>query len=361
LRALARERLRNQRLTGAPAATPPEAVRWLGAVQAQERTIAKWSVGQRCADADERDVDRALADGAIVRTHVLRPTWHFVAADDLRWIVELTAPRVHSLSAYYYRKLEVDEKLAARSRKVFERALRDGPLTRPELAERLAAARIVADDLRLGYILMRAELDLVICGGPPRGKQRTYALVDMRVPPAPARDRDNALAELASRYFQSHGPATLKDFCWWSSLSVTEARRAVQAARALDRIEVEERAYWTGAAPATAKPARTAGAHLLQGYDELVIAYSESKDVFGGAPIPGTARWTTTPFLHAVTMDGRVVGTWRAVAKTRAVTVEMQLLRRPTDREGRALNAAVARYGAFLVKAADWRSVPATA
>jgi hypothetical protein len=317
-------------------------------------------VGQRCAAVDELDVDRALADGAIVRTHVLRPTWHFVAADDLRWIVGVTAPRVHALSAYYYRKLEVDEKLAARSRKVFERALRDGPLTRPELAGRLAAARIVADNLRLGYILMRAELDLVICGGPPRGKQHTYALVAARVAPSPARDRDEALAELASRYFRSHGPATLKDFCWWSSLSVAEARRAVQAAGGLEGIEVGARAYWMGSSPAAAAPVRADGAHLLQGYDELVIAYSESKDVFGGAPTPGTARWTTTPFLHAVVLEGVVVGHWRPAAKARAVTVETQLPFRPTDRETRALKEAAARYGAFVGKAAEWLVVPAS-
>jgi hypothetical protein len=356
---MARARLRNQRLARPSSATPAEVVAWMGAMQAQERSIAKWSVGQRAPGIDEREVDRALAAGEIIRTHALRPTWHFLAADDLRWIVELTAPRVHALNALYYRRFEVDEKVAATSRTVMERALaKEGALTRVELAERLAARGVTADSLRLGYILMRAELDLVICSGASRGKQHTYALVDERAPTARPRDRDEALAELAIRYFQSHGPATLKDFTWWSSLTMADARRAVEAA-GLEQVTVDDRDYWMTEGIVTTAARAAPAAHLLQGYDEYVVAYRDSRDVFEGVPTGEHPEGKAPPFLHAFVLDGRMVGTWRGVARGRAVTVEVQLAGEPTERHARALTGAVERYGAFLGKTAEWAVIPA--
>ena len=348
LQDLARARLRAQRLTGTGLASPVDVVRWMGAMQSQERTIAKWSVAQRMANPDEAAVDAALADGSIVRTHVLRPTWHYVAGDDLRWIVELTGPRVHRMNASYYRQLGIDDALATKVRAALERALKDGePLTRTELGERLAG--VAPDQRQTSYLLMRSELDLVICGGPPRGKQHTYALVDARAPNARGLPRDQALAELALRYFQSHGPATLKDLTWWSSLTMADARRAVAAA-GLERVTVRDREYWTTGDPPPARP-RAPTAHLVQGYDEHVIAYRDSRDVHGGLPL--TIGRPEPGFLHAVLSDGRVLGQWRAVPSAKAITIELRLLARPSERERRALAAAATRYGRFLGKSAS--------
>jgi hypothetical protein len=306
------------------------------------------------ARPDEAAVDRALAEGSIVRTHVLRPTWHYVAGDDLRWIVELTAPRVHRVNAHYYRQVGIDDALAKRARAALGRVLgRGGALTRPELAERLAAERIGVDQRQMNYLLMRAELDLVICGGPPRGKQHTYALVDARAPAARSLPRDEALAELATRYFQSHGPATLKDLTWWSSLTMADARRAVEAA-GLERVTLRDRDWW---AVDEAPPARdrAPAAHLVQGYDEYVVAHKDTRDVYGGTPLPGTMAPSRTGqggFLHAVLVAGVVKGSWRARASARATVVELRM-GRPSERERGALERAADRYGRFLGKPAS--------
>ena len=202
-------------------------MRWLGAVQAQQFDEAKWSLAERTHACTDADVEAAFARGEIIRTHVLRPTWHFVERGDVRWLLRLTRPRVHALNRYSYRMFELDASVLTRSHDVLAKTLADGePRTRRELAERLAAAGIEADGPRLAYIVMHAELEELICSGPRRGKQQTYALLDHRAPPSPldGLSRERALAELVRRYFRSHGPATIKDFTAWSSLTVADTR-----------------------------------------------------------------------------------------------------------------------------------------
>jgi hypothetical protein len=218
---IARRRLLNERLVGPALTTPADVVSWLGAVQSQDYAGAKWAVAQRARGCSDRDVELACDRGDIVRTHVMRPTWHFVAPADARWMLELTAPRVHAANAYYYRKLELSPRTFERSNAALALALEGGKhLTRVELARALAGAGIRAEGVRLAYLLMRAELDALICNGSRRGKQFTYALFDERVPRAAPLARDEALAELTRRYFTSHGPATVQDFAWWSGLTV---------------------------------------------------------------------------------------------------------------------------------------------
>src|SRR5437868_6619308 len=222
---IARRRLYNQYLWGAPCDSPEHVVGWLGAMQSQEFAYAKWSVAQRSRGATNAAMAQALADGAILRTHVLRPTWHFVLPADVRWLLDLTAPRVNALSGYYYRQLGLDDAVFAQTNALFLKALKGGrQLTRTELAAILQRSGIVASGQRLAYILMRAELDAVIISGALRGKQQTYAAFDERVPRAKKVPRENALAELTRRYFVSRGPATLTDYLTWSSLTAAEGR-----------------------------------------------------------------------------------------------------------------------------------------
>ena len=196
-------RLSNQKLVRSACRTPAEVVAWLGAMQSQDYAGAKWAIGLR-APVTDADVDRAYDEGAIIRTHILRQTWHFVARDDLRWMLALSGPRVNQVNAHYYRKFELDTAVFNRSRTVFERALRDGDeLTRAELGTALRRAGIIADGHRLVFLVMRAELDGVICSGARRGKQFTYALLDMRVPAAGPLDRDERPGKA--------GPAILRE------------------------------------------------------------------------------------------------------------------------------------------------------
>ncbi len=208
-------RLRWQHLSSAALNEPIDVVRWLTAVQSQDYYGAKWSLALRLQTAVDADLDALFNAGAILRTHVLRPTWHFVLPEDIRWLLQLTAPRVHAMNAGMYRQLELDGATRQHALSVMARALESGNhLTRPELGQALQKAGIphAESGQRLTYIVMSAELDGLLCSGPRRGKQFTYALLDEWVPPAPERSRDEALAELTHRYFRSHGPATVYDF-----------------------------------------------------------------------------------------------------------------------------------------------------
>ena len=329
--------------------TPVDAVRHLLAVQSQDYPNAKWAVAQRVVDATEAELDRAFDAGEIVRTHVLRPTWHFVAPEDLRWLLALTGPRVHQANAYQYRLLELDSVLRARGRAIIERALRGGhALTRDELADRLAAEGIEGIGLRRGYLLIDAELEGLICSGPRRGRRQTYALVEERLPPAQARTRDEALAELARRYVAGHGPAQVADLAWWSGLTVADARRALESATPpLQREAIDGRTFW--AAP-DSPPAPAAGGpvvHLLPNYDELLVAFRDRSDAMDPL-LPPPARVAQVILAHIVTRNGLGVGGYRRRDERAVTRLEIDLLVALDERERAALRQAVERFGIFL-------------
>ena len=284
-------RLRAQRLAAAGFARPEEVVRWMVAVQAQEYPDAKWALGLRMRRGNDASIERAFAAGHILRTHVMRPTWHFVAPADIRWLLALTGPRVSTAIASYNRKLELDAGVFRRSRRAIARALRGGAqLTRQELKAVLQRAGIHADGVqRLAHIVMQAELDAVICSGARRGKQFTYALLDGRVPPARALSRDEALAELTRRYFISHGPAQVQDFAWWSGLTVADVRAGLEmVAPDLARDSVAGRTYWFSPSVPAIRP-RPPAAFLLPLYDEYLIAYKDRSAA--RSPTLDPARW----------------------------------------------------------------------
>ena len=339
--AIVRRRLHSQRLAGDRFERPVEAVDWLGAMQAQEFAEAKWSIGERVDGCVDADVEAAFARGEILRTHLLRPTWHFVTAGDIRWLLRLTAPRVHAANRYMYRKLELCAETLERSHEVIVGALEgEEPLTRPEVAEALAKAGIVADGLRLAYILMHAELEQLVCSGPRRGKQQTYTLMDSRVPEAPELTRDEALAELALRFFRSRGPATLRDFSSWSGLTVSDAKAGLQiAAERLDTEVDDEGTSWI-AAPDGAGPAR--GAFLIPTYDEIVSGYKELRIVL--AQPPPREGMLSRPIV----IDGRTVGSWKRTLTTRAALIEATLFTPLSAAQTSALEAVVERFGRFV-------------
>jgi hypothetical protein len=353
-RQIARWRLRSQRLSGPPLGSPLDAVAWLGAVQAQELPVAKWSLAQRARGATNLVVDQLLAAGEILRTHVLRPTWHFVLPADIRWMVELTAPRITAKMAYYDRELELTNALYARCDRLLAKALSDGRhRTRRELGYLLQSGGVALNPRRLGHIMLRAELDLVVCSGAPALKQQTYALVEQRAPRSRSRPRDEALGELARRYFVSHGPATVKDFMWWSSLTAADSKRGIEIAGSrLRREVVESRVYWFSKAAAPARRSTTQ-ALLLQGYDEYIVAYTESKDALNLAGLAGAAAIGRLPMLHAVVLDGQVLGQWRRLPGD-AAAIEAVMARPLSAREKHALAGEVRRYGAFLGTEARW-------
>lgn len=335
-------RLRSQWLNGTDARRPEQVVARFGAMQAQEFEPAKWGIGQRMGSAaTDADVERAFTSGEILRTHVMRPTWHFVARDDIRWLLALTAPRVHRIVAGYCRRVGLAQRTLVRSASIFEKALQNGQhLTRTELREQLRREKIVASGVPLAFLTIYAELEAIICSGPRRGRQFTYALVAERAPRARMMARDEALAELCRRFFASHGPATARDFSWWSGLTVTEAKRGLDMIKA-NREEIGGLVYWT-AADGNDVRERRALLHLLPIYDEYFVAYRDR------AAVPHITRehasWAGT-FQHMLVIAGQAAGIWTPVPAKGSVAVRP--LRRLTTHERAELAAAVRRYGEF--------------
>lgn len=347
------QRLINQGLTTPGFDTPAEAVAWFGAVQAQEYHPTKWSLAHRMPAAHEPHFDAALADGSILRTHVLRPTWHFVTPADIRWLLTATAPRVHALNAHYYRQQALDAPTFAHSHTLLVNQLQGGQsLTRAELRAAYAQAGLTESgaSLRFSYLLMQAELEGLICSGPLRGKQHTYALLDERAPATSRLPRDEALARLALCYTRSHGPIQVEDLAWWASLTKTEAAAALAAAQPdVVKERIGGQPYWRAhaAPPAGAHTVAQPNVALLSLFDESVIGYGDRSAMMERlAGLQGISAFDSAGFV--VVIDGQVVGPWRRTQTARRVTAEITLLAPITTNERQALYEEAERYAAFL-------------
>jgi hypothetical protein len=344
---IALERLRNQRLVGASFSSAAAAVGALGAVQAQDYYGACWGVAQRVRGATEASVAKAFDRGAILRTHVLRPTWHFVSPEDLRSLLALSHARVTRQMAPYARKAGLTARVISKVNDVLARALEGGRhLTREELAEALAVRGVPAKGERLGLMMMRAELDAIVTSGPRRGKRFTYALLDERAPKAKTLPRDEALAELARRYFTTHGPALLADFAWWAGITLAEARTAVEAARSLSERVLAERPYFSPRAHSPL-PATRSSVLLLPNYDEYVISYKDYRPVFDPA-LASKLGPRERLAVHLLVVGGQIVGGWRRTLSATGVRVDVNALRKLSAAEQSGLERATAAYGRFL-------------
>lgn len=346
----AKKRLINQGLVRPALKTAREVVAMLGAVQAQDYAGAKWGIAQRTRGLSDAQIDKEIDDGTIIRTHVLRPTWHFVAATDIGWMLELTAPRVHAANAYWYRWLEVDDAVARRSRSVLTKALGEGKhLTRVELGQMLTRARIqVQEPVRLACIVMRAELDGLICSGARRGKQFTYTLLEGRVTNPAKLERDAALAELTRRYFTTRGPATVDDFSWWSGLTKADARRGVEAAASHLRHEsIEGKSYWSPDAGGVARISAPLP-HLLPNYDEYIVSLKDRSAYGARLQSSGVKPRASALSGNALVINGQIVGGWRRTLVGRSVVIEPKPLIRLSETEKRAVGVAARKFGRFL-------------
>ena len=348
---IARRRLHGQLLRGSGAAAPGDVAGQLTAMQSQEHGYARWSLAQRAAGSPAAAaIDSAFDSGRVLRTHILRPTWHYVSPADLRWLMRLSGPRVNAGNARRYAELGLDGHTRARSNDVIAAAVSGGPRTRRELAADLEAHGISVEGQRIAHLLMHAELEMVICSGPMQGKQHTYALFDQRVPggpglDGPGPDGDEALAELAWRYFSTRGPATVTDFSWWSGLKMADARRGLQVAGSrLTAREIDGLTYWfhdRGAPP----PGQLID--LVQCFDELIISYSQTRDVLQTASVAFPVPRHIDGYWHVLLLDGRLLGHWRARSGRDGLRVETRSSRPLDAAEQTAVAAAADRYRRF--------------
>ncbi len=337
---LLRRRLSAQGLARPLFDEPAAVVSWFGAVQAQDYLGALWAVGLRMRKATEMSVEGALAQRALIRCWPMRGTLHFVAADDARWITRLLAPRILARhAARWKREFDIDAKTIARSRDVIVRGLEGGRrLERAALYELLETRRIRTGSSRGLHILLIHAMEGTVCLTGRSGKQHTFALLDEWIPTSRVLERDIALAELATRYFTSRGPATLQDFMWWSGLTSKDAQAAIGGAgEKLVRAD-GERSYWSGRQRAVPGRPRAPHVLLLPAYDEYTVAYKDRSQLLDtSSDSSGTGFGLLGP---VVVVSGKVVGTWTRKLAKQAVITQVKLHRKLTRAEAVALDAA---------------------
>jgi hypothetical protein len=352
-RAIAHARLRNSRLVGPPLETPADVVGWFGAVQSQDVPGALWGMAQRMEPGQTiAGLGATMDDGRILRTHALRPTWHFLVPAELRWIQTLTAHRVHQVNAALYRRLGLVGDAFDRADAVLREVLAGGrALTRDEIRQALASTGIdLRDSLVTTHLAMHAELEALIANGPRRGKQATYMLVDDRVPPVVPMARADALRELTIRYFRSHGPALAHDMAWWSGLTVGSVREGIAlAGDALEGRRIDDKDYWAAAGAFDPTPGLVSEPHvlLLPNYDEALGSYVDYGPMLDD-DLPRARTVGDVLGTHLVVRDGLVVGGWRRALGRDRVTLTATLLRPFAPNQLEALAAAADRFGEFV-------------
>ncbi len=344
---IARWRLRTQHLVSPYAVSAREAVGSLLAVQAENPSQAAWAVASRTQHPDQADLAALLDDGAVLRTHVLRPTWHFVRAQDIGWLLDLTSPRIRRVTGQQLRDAHgLDERSIDQAVTAVTAVLaRRGQLTRAQLAGELRERGITGRGQMLMILLAHAELAGLICSGRVADGEHTYALMDERVPAPRRLERTEALAELALRYFTGHGPATERDLAYWASLTLTDVRAGLQQVRdRLDSFQHDGRTFWHSPAEAPSGPQEPAG-HLLQILDEMYRGYQDSRWLLDAAGDVPRARETA---IGMALVDAQLLAAMRRTIAREHVQFDLRPYRALRPAELEALDQAARRYGEYL-------------
>jgi hypothetical protein len=324
----------NQQIATSKFKTASEVASWMGAIQAQDYSMSKWAFGIRLPDSTEEEINNAIDTGRIIRTHLLRPTWHFVSSNDIYWILELTAPQIKSVLKYRDKQLGLTDTVLQKCNKIIEKSLRNGNhLTREELLSGLVKNKIDLENNRASHILLRAEMDGIICSGKQKKGKPTYAILGEWVPPSKKIKKDEALKELARRYFSSHGPATIQDFTWWSGLSVRDAKNALELNKEQLISEVlGSQTYWLADLYYQPMPGFNEIC-FLPAYDEFLISY---RDRTASLALVDNKKAVSENgiFYPTVLKSGQVIGTWKRNIKNDRIGLNINLFNQGNpDRE----------------------------
>lgn len=341
-------RLQTQLISGAKFKTAKEVVSHFGAMQSQDYAMAKYALGLRMENATDTLIEKALDDGEIIRTHLLRPTWHFVTPEDLHWMLELTAPNITRQMGSSNRLLGLDEKMLRKSNDIISKAIDGGEhVTRDELIEKLKAADLDTRDFRSSHFLMHAEMSGIICNGKRKNKQHTYKALPDRAKETVHYSREDALARLAKRYFSSHGPATLKDFVWWSGLSVSDAKSAIALNdSSLTALTINSVQYFaTGSVNDNVN--NVAHVDLLPAFDEFLIAYKD-RTASISSEFNKHAFTTNGIFKPIIVVNGQVIGIWKRTIKKDHLSVEATLLRKTSKIIQKDIAKAARHFSDFM-------------
>lgn len=350
--AIAHRRLLNQHIAGARFDHPEEVVTWMGAMQAQEYQQALWAVGLRMRSATQPDIEQAIANRKIVRTWPMRGTLHFISAENVRWMLELSASRRLAADRSRRRQLELDESILARCWQLFHAALQGGrSLPRSGMLHLLEDAHIDPSGQRGYHILWYLAQTSLICLGPRQGNEQTFVLLDEWVPTAPRLSHQEALARLATCYFASHGPATLNDFAGWSGITLAEARAGLEAAKpGLVSEQFDAKEYWEAKnAPAYQghELYDSTSVYLLPGFDEYLLGYKDRSDILRAEHARKAVPGGNGIFLPIIVVGGQVTGTWKRTRRRNAVDVTVRPFT-PLDTSQDRLADAAQRFSDFI-------------
>ena len=345
-------RLLNQQLSNPLFREPKELVSWMGAMQAQNYSMVKWAVGMRLKSATIQAVEKALREGEILRTHVMRPTWHLVAAEDIRWMLKLSAQRIISANDSFAKgyDLDIPNEVYTKAHDLLEKILcGKKSLTKQEIAEHFNRSGIVADNHRMTRFMARAEQEGIICSGEDRGSKCTYALLEERVPPMPELTKDESLARLARSYFRSHSPAVLQDFIWWSGLPVSDAKQAVYLIASELTTEQWKEQTWYIHDTCRTRGKLSGHIHLLPSYDEYLLGYKDRTDVL---PLEHYSKAFTNNglFFPIVLHNGQVIGNWDKSVKKKSVDLKYSWFRQVADMNEETLERERQKFTRFLEK-----------
>lgn len=351
-RDIAALRLANQQISHGNLTTPKDLADWMGAMQAQDFRMVRWAIGLRIPGSDYSMVERAIDDGDIIRIHVLRPTWHYVSAGDLAWMLDLSAPKIMPSLKYRQHFLGLTPEVLSRSNEIICGALKGKQSEREEIATWLKSEGIElktqgeSAENRLSHILLWAELSGIICSGRTIRDKQTYALISERIPAGKKPSRKDALGKLASKYFKSHGPATLKDFGWWSGLNAGDIRTALESA--VDELEstvTDSVKYWFGRGQQPGKEVKQAW--LIPAFDEIIISYTDRSAMLS-SDHHGKAVSSNGIFRPVVIIENVVAGLWKAVKAKDRLIIEITAFRDPKKQDRTAIGKAADSYGSFL-------------
>ncbi len=345
---LTQQRLSNQHLSSPVYHDPADIVHYMGAIQAQDYAGAKWAIAQRLKSVTDTRIEKAFTDGDIIRTHLMRPTWHFVHPKDIRWMLKLTAPRVQSLASFRHRQLKLDAPIFSKCEKTLTKILSGNrQLLRDDIAAALQQVGIATNEQRFVHIMMEMELIGLICSGGRQGKQFTYTLLDDRVPAVKTINHQDSLAMLTERYFTSHGPATLQDYVWWSGLTVADAKAGLEMVN--DKLlneTLNKTTYWFAERSGIVK-SKVPTVFLLPNYDEYIVSYKDRSASINTADI-NKADPRGTIFNHTVIINGRITGTWKRSFRKNMADIDITPFNGLSKANHAAIHAAAKRYVKFL-------------
>lgn len=322
---IAKLRLSNQLLMGSDLKTPQEVVSWMGAVQAQDFNMTKWALGVRLPALTNKSVEDAINKGLIVRTHILRPTWHLVAATDIHWMLALSAPRLKSVWKSYNTMVGLTDSVRDKAQDIIQQTLEFGKhLTRAQIGDVLNDKGLNLDSHHINHIMFGAELDGIVCNGEIKGTKQSYCLLEERIPKTEVFDKDIALERLARKYFMSHAPATLQDFVWWSGLTISDAKKAMDMIKSDFVVEkIDSLEYWINNSFKELKDSRKS-VFLLPAWDEFVVSYKNREHIILDEHYSKVISKNGI-FKPVVVKDGQIIGMWKRVKKKDKVFAETEL------------------------------------